>query len=83
MHAHLESDSSILIITPKQIVPLKANIICLSTLLHTFVKSYFFVMMQFKHILMHTKMQHQLRSTSLGCQQALPEKKHFGQLLMC
>ena len=46
----------------KLVVFLKAitevNIICLSTLLHTFVKGYFFVMMQFKHILMHTKVQH-------------------------
>ena len=49
----------------------EANIICLSTLLHIFV------MMQFKHILMHTKVQHQLRSTALGCQQALLKKKTF------
>ena len=35
-----------------------ANIIRLSTLLHTFVKGYSFVMMEFKHILMHTKVRH-------------------------
>ena len=61
----------------------EANIICLSTLLHTFVKGYSFVMMQFKHILMPTKVQHQLRSTALRCQQALLNKKHFGQVLLC
>ena len=55
----------------------EANIICLSTLLHTFVKGSSFVMMQFKHILMHTKVQHQLRNTALGCQQALLKKKTF------
>ena len=61
----------------------EANIIYLSTLLHTFVKGYSFVMMQFKHILIHTKVQHQLRSTALGCQQALLKKKQFGHLLLC
>ena len=52
----------------------EANLVCLSTLLRTFVKGYFFVLMHSKHILMHTKVQHQLRSIALGCQQALLKK---------
>ena len=60
----------------------EANIICLSTLLHTFIKGCSFVMMEFKHILMNTKVRQQLGSTALGCQQALLKKKYFGQLLM-
>ena len=56
---------------------IEANLICLSTLLRIFVKGYFFVIMQSNHILMHTKVQYQLRGTALGCQQALFKKKHF------
>ena len=59
------------------------NLIRLSTLLRTFVKGYFFVIMQSKLISMHTKVQYQLRGTALGYQQAVLKKKHFGQLSLC
>ena len=58
----------------------EANIICLSTLLHTFVKGYSFVMMEFKHILMHTKVQTPVEEHCSRVPTSSAKKKHFGQL---
>ena len=56
----------------------EANLICLSTLLCTFVKGYFFVLMQSKHILMHTKVCNPAEGhCSRVPTSSVQKKKHF------